>query len=228
MSLKTFLVYALAITFCIQGFTDTVIPENAAVLAAHKENVQQFQPPPFCKIECNDFPPLLEVKGGYFFFSESKMRKVYNEGGVDLQINGSYPIYRWLHIYAGVEYLERHGRSLHFHQKTSIWQFPISMGLKAFVQVHPKIHYYFTLGPRLFLVYTHHHSSFVSKRMSEDGFGGFLATGFNFYPYRGLLVDIFGEYSYKRMHFDSHKTFNYLRTTQIGGFTFGIGLGYAF
>jgi hypothetical protein len=67
-------------------------------------------------------PPMIEVKGGYFFFSSPTMRKIYDQGGADVQISGSYPLWRWLQIYGSVEWLERHGRTLGAHEKVRIWE----------------------------------------------------------------------------------------------------------
>ncbi len=178
--------------------------------------------------EANKIQPLLEVKGGYFFFSDAKMRKVYDQGGLDVQISGSYPVWKWLQVYGSVEYLQRHGRSLNGHQKTSIWEVPLSLGLKPVIEICEKINYYVTLGPRYFFVHQHNHSSYVDRSVSQNGLGGFVNTGFNFFPCPHFLVDVFGEYSYKRMHFHDSKHHVYGRTIQVGGFAFGVGLGYAF
>ena len=37
--------------------------------------------------------PMLEAKRGYFFFSEHKMRKVYNRGGEDVQLALTVPLW---------------------------------------------------------------------------------------------------------------------------------------
>lgn len=184
-----------------------------------------------CYCPCPDsteIRPTLEVKGGYFFFADSKLRKIYNEGGVDVQVSGSFPIWEWLQGYVSVEYLERHGRSLHGHQKTSIWEIPVSVGLKPVFKICPEVEYYITIGPRYFYVHQHNHSSFVDRHLSHNGVGGFVNTGFNFFPMEHFLVDVFGEYSYERAHFHAHKTHVYGRSIQVGGFVFGVGLGYAF
>ena len=178
--------------------------------------------------KCHTFHPTLEVKGGYFFFSDSKMRKIFNEGGADVQLSSSTPIWKWLQIYGSVEYLERHGKSLNGGQKTRIWEVPLSLGLKPVIAISSKAEYYFTLGPRYFFVHQHNDSHYVDKEVNGNGLGGFVNTGFNFYPTTHFLVDIFGEYSYKRMHFKSSKHHVYGGNVQVGGFAFGIGLGYAF
>ena len=227
LSKKTFFGLVLFGTFLTEGFSMEQMAELDGVALAKKENAatpkSDTSPRKAKKVR-----PLLEAKVGYFFFSDAKMRDVYNRGGLDLQLSGSYPIWKWLQIYGSVEYLERYGKSLGAHQRTSIWEVPLSLGLKPVVIINPKAHYYFTLGPRYFFVHQHNHSSYVDKNMSNHGLGGFLNTGFNFFPMTHLVVDIFGEYSYKRMHFHPSKTNVEGGTAQIGGFTFGVGVGYAF
>lgn len=188
-----------------------------------------FDEEPFLSIqESAEWRSGLEAKVGYFFFSNSKMRKVFDQGGIDIQLSGFYPLDSWLQIYGSVEYLERSGRSLGYHQKTKIWETPLSLGLKITTPVCENIQGYFTLGPRYFFVCVHNNSSFVSKRMKKNGCGGFANIGFNYNLCNNLLIDFFGEYSYGRLHFHSSKKNSYGQTMQVGGFTFGAGLSYLF
>jgi hypothetical protein len=180
------------------------------------------------KAKNNSFPTLLEVKAGYFFFSDPKMRKIYDQGGLDVQLCVSSPVWKWLQIYGSIEFFKKEGRTLNAHEKVNIWEIPLSVGLKPVARIASWIHYYATLGPRYFFVHAYTSSPYLNKRMSDNGLGGFVNTGFNFFPYRGLFIDIFGEYSYKRMHFHSGQTNVSGSRAQVGGFTFGGGLGYAF
>ena len=103
---------------------------------------------------------VVEAKVGYFFFSDPKMRKIYTSGGIDLQLSGSFTVWEWLQIYGSVEYLSKQGRSLNSHQKTTIWEVPLSLGLKPVFKVSSIIDYYFAIGPRYFFVRQHNHSNF--------------------------------------------------------------------
>jgi hypothetical protein len=176
----------------------------------------------------NDYRSLLEFKAGYFFFGDSKMREIYDQGGLDLQLCASVPVWRWLQVYASVEYLEKHGRSLKGHEKTRIWEIPLSLGLEAVARFCNSFQYYFTIGPRYFFVHQHTRSHFVDKSLSQNGLGGFVNTGFRYFPNKHFFVDVFGEYSYCRLHFHPHKEHVYGESAQVGGFTFGGGIGYAF
>lgn len=188
----------------------------------------RYEKPDPCDCQDHQIQPIIEFKTGYFFFSNAKMRDVYDKGGLDLQISGSYPIWKWLQIYGSVEFITRNGRSLNDHQKTRIWEYPLSLGLKPVIEIDEKVQYYFTIGPRYFFVHVHNNSPFIDREMNANGIGGFVGTGFNFFPIPHLLIDVFGEYSYGRLHFHTSKKNTHGRTTQVGGFAFGAGIGYAF
>jgi hypothetical protein len=185
----------------------------------------QPTPNPVCT---KKYPPTIDFKAGYFFFSSSTLRKIYDKGGLDLQLSGTFPIWRWLQVYASAEYITRHGKLLNGGQNTRICEIPASLGLQPVVAICPKLHYYLTLGPRYFFVRQHNHSPYLDRIVAHNGVGGFVNTGFHFFPVKYLLIDVFAEYSYKRMHFNSHRTNVVGQTVQVGGFTFGGGLGYAF
>lgn len=176
---------------------------------------------------------LFEVKTGYFFFSDSKMRKVYDRGAWDFQVCASYPFWNlncdWtLNAYGAVEYIHPSGRSIHGHQSTSLWSIPVNIGIKPVYTLNANTQYYFAIGPRYFYLHQHNRSSFVYKNKSRSGLGLFANTGINYFLDDHLLIDLFGEYSYAKLHFHGSNPRIYTRDIQVGGFTFGGGLGYAF
>lgn len=175
----------------------------------------------------------LEVKAGYFFFSNSKMRKIYDKGGLDVQLSTSYPLWnltnRWsLNAYGSVEYFHVLGESINEHQKTSLWSVPANIGLKPVYAINANTQYYFAIGPRYYYIHQHNHSSNVYENRSRNSFGFFVNTGFNYALCNRFVIDIFGEYSYAKMRFHAGNSRVYTRNIQIGGFTFGGGLGYEF
>jgi hypothetical protein len=172
--------------------------------------------------------PLLEAKAGYFFFASEKMSEVYRDGGFEVQLSGSFPIYRCLQVYASAGYLQAWGQSENGHQDTTIWEIPIDLGLKPVLNIASYAQYYIALGPRYFYVHQHNDSSYVNRNLSKNGVGFFINTGFNFFPIRHLLIDIFGEYAYEAPRFSSSKPNVFGGKIQISKFTFGAGVGYAF
>ncbi len=177
--------------------------------------------------------PILEVKGGYFMFTNEKMRKVYG-GGYDLQLSGTAPIWNWVQLYVSAEYLQASGHSLGFNQRTSLWQLPINVGLRGSVKLSSQILYYATLGPRYFFLHAENHSHFVESTICHHGIGGFANTGFTFRPCNpnyslgNVFIDIYAEYSYEHMHRNPSKEDVFGNSVQVGGFSFGGGVGYAF
>jgi outer membrane protein W len=182
---------------------------------------------------CSFSQPVFEVKTGYFFFSNSKMRRVYDQGGWDVQLSSSFPVGApskrlSLHAYAALEYMNYAGRSLEENQKTTLWEIPVTLGLKSVILLGSQRHYYFTLGPRYFYIHQHNQSLSVDREKSRNGLGFFANTGFNFKLGRHFFIDIFGEYSYAKIRFHTHKCNVYTRKIQVGGFTVGGGIGYTF
>jgi hypothetical protein len=198
----------------------------ATTLSATKGSCSELTPCCFSR-------PLFEVKTGYFVFSDSKMRKVYDRGGWDIQLCGSYPLWnltsRWtLNAYGAVEYFHRSGKAINGDQKTSLWSVPVNIGLKPVYAISANTQYYFAVGPRYLYIHQHNHSSYVYKNQSSNELGFFINTGFDYVLCDQLVIAIFGEYSYAKMHSHSGKSRVYTRNIQIGGFTFGGGLGYEF
>ena len=177
-----------------------------------------------------DLPdPYIDAKIGYFFFT-STLRHIYTQGGLDGQLSGAYPVYKYLRIYGGLEYVRKSGHSLNGDQKTSIRNFPISLGLQPTFtfNFYRPVSVYFTVGPRYVFSWVHNDSTFVSRRMSANNIGGFVNTGFQAKFGKHFIFDFFGEYSYARLNFKSKVANSVGNRVQVGGLTFGGGIGYAF
>lgn len=208
------------------------LPALSILSADHESSCfsQPFLQTPLCYVS----QPLVEIKTGYFFFSNSKMREVYDNGGWDIQLCTSYPLWNlsrgWtLAAYGAVEYLHTSGQSINGNQKTSLWSIPVNIGLKPSYAIDANKQYYFAIGPRYFYLHQHNRSTYVYENKSRNGLGFFVNTGFNYILCNHLVIDIFGEYSYAKTHFHAGESpTNYTRNIQVGGFTFGAGIGYEF
>ena len=175
-----------------------------------------------------EIPPLIEIKASYFFFATSDMNKVYEDGGFQVQLSGSYPVWKILQVYASTGFAETSGHSLSFHQNTYLWQLSADLGLKPIFTINSLVQYYFALGPRYFYAQQHNNSPYVHRTLNKNGAGLFVNSGFNLFPLPHLVIDIFGEYAYEPVHFSSSRSGVYGRNTQLSLFSFGAGVGYAF
>lgn len=173
-----------------------------------------------------DVPPLLEARVGYFFFNNTSLNKSYNKGGFDVQVCGSVPIWKFINIFAGLEHLERYGKSSE-SDEIKLLETNLSLAVKPVFTITDQIHFYFDVGPKYFFVNAHSTSPYIDK-MNKNGIGGFLGTGFLFILDHNVTFDLFGEWSFKRMKFKSSMPNVSTSKMEIGGFVFGIGAGYSF
>lgn len=169
----------------------------------------------------------VELKGGYVFFSSSKMRSIYDNGGPSVQLAASAPIWRCLSLYGSVGFQEQSGRSLFLRQPTRLWKIPVDLGLKQSFYMAPMLEFYVAAGPRYFYLHQDNHSDDV-KSPTYSGIGGFANSGFRFAPWCRFFLDLFGEYSFEQAHCRPHSDRSFGRTIQVGGFLIGLGLGYQF
>lgn len=172
--------------------------------------------------------PMLEVKPGYFFFSNHTLRKIYH-GGFEIQASGSYPLQHWLALYASLGYVQAKGRSLQGNQKTSMWQVPVDLGIRATAHFNEYIKGYFSIGPRYFHFHQHNDSAYVTQNISKNGGGFFINSGLNVLAGDCCILGLFGEYGFEQKSFTSTTANVYgIGTLPLGGFTFGVSLGIGF
>ncbi len=170
----------------------------------------------------------LEIKPGYFFFSNHTLRKIYH-GGFEIQGSVTYPLCGMIALYSSIGYLHVKGRSLGDNQKTSISQVPLDLGFRAIFDVRSNIQSYLTIGPRFFYFHQRNDSAFVPRNVHRNGFGFFINGGCNFIHNDRFLLGIFGEYGFQQKSFSSTIPNVFGRKDlQIGGFTFGASIGFVF
>jgi hypothetical protein len=173
-------------------------------------------------------PPQLELKLGYFYFGDHKFRKIYHQDALDTQICGSVSLWTWFRLYGAVEYISRDGRSINGHNRTEIMFLPVSLGGQAMFNISDDVTYYATVGPRYFYIHQENHFHGIDHSVNGSALGGFANTGIQLRFADNFLLDFFGEYSYGRTHFTSHKQNVSGHTRQVGGITVGGGIGYQF
>ena len=85
------------------------------------------------------------------------------------------------------------------------------------------------MGPRFFFFHQKNNSPYVQSVINSGGVGFFVNTGFNVQLAQNFLLGIFGEYSYEtKTIIPSESTVYSSGNTQLGGYAFGVSLGYEF
>jgi len=173
--------------------------------------------------------PWLEVKPSYFFFTAAPMRDVYRHGGFEVQGSVSVPVCANLDLYGSIGYREAWGRALNSGEKTSLRVIPVDFGVKPTFNFCERWYYFFTIGPRYFHFNQQNKSPYVDCKISSDGMGFFINTGFNVLLADSVLLGLFGEYSFERKGVWPNKSGVFSNgSVQIGGFAAGVSVGYAF
>lgn len=177
-----------------------------------------------------DITPWLELKPSYFFFVDDPFNDVYDDGGFEIQGSLSCPVCSWLDLYGSIGYRKAWGNALNTCEKTSVTIVPVDIGLKPVFNFCDTFYYFFAIGPRYFYLHQHNSSTEVPCIINDNSVGLFINTGFNFVLCDHFLLGIFGEYSYEPVSSCCVYPNNVYSTgnTQVGGFAFGISLGYLF
>jgi hypothetical protein len=176
-----------------------------------------------------DFKPWLEIKPSYFFFATSPMRKIYNHGGFEVQGSVSVPVLKYLDLYGSVGYRKASGHALNGGAKTTLSVIPVDFGLKPIFKFCDRFYYFFAIGPRYFHFNQRNDSPYVDCKVSGNGVGLFLNTGFNVLLADHFSLGIFGEYSYEQKKICPKKPNVFSSAcAQLSGCAFGVSVGYAF
>lgn len=157
------------------------------------------------------------------------MNKVYNHGGFEESLSGSFPLWRWFNFYTsiGIAYLK--GKSLNNCEKSSLLQVPFDLGAKLVFPLSKKFDYYLSFGGRYSYIHQQNSSFFVDKHVRHHCGGLFVNSGLNIFATRHWLIGIFGEYAYAETSITTHKR----NVFPVCGLRFdnaavGVSIGYAF
>jgi hypothetical protein len=206
--------------------SDPEMADSMPAMTDPVEPVEQCEP-----VCCEPYDPygsfiLNEFKMGYFRFGDKTLRHIYGKGILDIQLTSSFRFWKPLYAYVAFEYISAHGRTLGGHEETFVQVVPISLGVQYIQPITFDLKYYLTAGPRIYYFHQRNNSPGFPSSVNKWGCGGFINTGFIYYLSEHITFDFFGEYSYARMHFETHRPHVKGNTPQIGGMTLGAGIGY--
>jgi len=171
----------------------------------------------------------LELKSSYFFLTQDPLNKVYNHGGFEESLSGSFPLWRWLNAYASVGIAHVSGKSLNSGQKTSLLLVPLDLGLKVVFPLNRKLDFYLTFGGRYSYLHQHNDSLLVDRNLHQHCGGFFINGGWNFFATRHWLIGVFGEFAGAKTSIVSHKPNVFgERGLRIDNGAVGVSIGYAF
>jgi hypothetical protein len=172
-----------------------------------------------------------EVKPGFYYFTKQTMRQFYGDGGFTIRAELAYKAYGPLFAYLDGGYFQKDGKAIGTLLNTNIKIGTITMGIKGVYSPFDAVSLYAGLGPRLFMLMVDNDSPFVRGDDNAFGIGGGFAAGAWVYPlpsYRNFFLDLFVDYSWKKLKIDEDEISSYDYDIDISGVSVGAGLGLKF
>ena len=162
----------------------------------------------------------IEFRTAAFFPSSHRFREIYGNAAASYQLETSTQFHPYLATWTNVDWVPKSGRSIGLHDYTRVNIVNLGLGLKVPYQVNDKSSVYFGLGPSLGGIWIRNHTHCIKKRASKALFGGVAKAGIHYFFTESFFVDVFIDYLYEPVHFDTHMN--------IGGLKTGLGIGYSF
>ncbi len=189
--------------------------------------VKTTPPPP---AETSSMPNiLLEAKAAYFFPQNTRFNDVFGGGGIyglELSVQAWRNLYGW--VSADTFYASGHSYGTSTPSRTNITIVPLGLGLKS---LYPVGCVDFWLGAGALGSYMHinQHSPYVSPSISKWGAGGIIKAGILFHVYRGLIIDIFADYSFMTIPYNDTQNGTVVPyDAHLSGGTLGASIGWSF
>jgi hypothetical protein len=158
----------------------------------------------------------VELKAHYLIPSEEAFQDVYG-GGIEFGAEVSVDVWRGLAVWLGGSYFSRKGELTFTKEVTELKIMAVGGGIKYIFPVKAKIDIYGAGGVN----YYSYDEENVLGEVSKGGVGVVVKAGGLINIIKGLLLDVYINYSYCQMKPADFKI-------NIGGFGAGIGWGYRF
>lgn len=173
----------------------------------------------------------IEVKPGYYYFTDKTMRQFFDNGGWTARAEMGYRFWKPLAVWLDAGYFQKKGHALGGSQDLRLKLATITLGLKGIFYWGNSFAFYGSAGPRLFMMLLHNDSTFVRSEDNQVAIGGGFSAGLWIFPVpwvRDLFLDLFADYSWKNMGIDKDENSSFNFDVNVSGITGGLGLGYRF
>lgn len=166
---------------------------------------------------------------GYFRPFSKSLRTVIGEGGVDYQLALTYNWNCYLGTFISGDYFYKSGHSTGSGSKTDLWIAPLTIGLRASANLwksdNSALKAYALFGPRWYFVGAKNDVSYLKHHNFAQNIGCVGGVGLS-YLYRQLTINAFFNSSFGNVKTHSGNHNVKAPTTQVGGMTFGAGIGW--
>ncbi|MBA3956852.1 MAG: hypothetical protein H0X51_00445 [Parachlamydiaceae bacterium] len=130
---------------------------------------------------------------------------------------------KWCDCYetwVNFDWFTKHGRSEGLKDPTRVSAANISLGIRLPYHFCDQVTGYVGIGPSLGRIWVKNDSYCSHEKVSKLVIGGVLKSGILYFINDCIFIDLFADYLYQPVHFETH--------VDIGGFKTGAGLGIKF
>ena len=207
----------------------------------------------------------ITIKNGYFYPQDKTLRCIFDrcgsKGGYWLELAVRYNFWKGLNVEASGSYFKRKGRALYSSECTEVKIPTVGLGLKYFFtpidfcddcdccdNCNNWWSFFLGGGLRVFFYHEKNNYPYVLSCREKTTAGGMVNAGFEFRVWKGLLINLFADYNFKKLRFccdNTCGTSNCQSTCSntsnnvcacpscnfdihLGGLVAGVGIGYAF
>jgi outer membrane protein len=157
----------------------------------------------------------LKVRGSAFIPQSDLFRDIYGTAAGNVDAELAVKVYKYMQVWANIDYMQAHGKSLGFCNATHIHIINGSFGLKSPFDVNNWFTVYLGLGPTFGGIRVKDDSQFSGCSSCTKSTIGFVAkSGMDFFFRERGFVDIFFDYVYEN--------------NKASGLRIGAGLGVTF
>lgn len=163
-----------------------------------------------------------ELRVGDFCPTSKKIRRIYNDHHLDLEVEASLKYCQNSALWANVNYVRQNGHSIGLKNETTLKLYPVSVGYKTFYGLGSSFLAYFGLGVSYTQVKIRDRpSEQIKGKIEKKAWGTVAKGGAIYYICSNIFADLFCDYYYTEVELNDHKN-------NIGGIRAGLGLGVNF
>lgn len=125
---------------------------------------------------CEPLDMTAEARVAYYHPSSHRVRRIYNNGWVDYQLELSKGLGCNWRVWTGVSGFSRKGDSIGFHDRTRLQLIPISLGAKYFYALGYGAKVYVGGAACYSFLRIHDHDDYVRQHIHKQNWGGDLSN----------------------------------------------------
>lgn len=162
----------------------------------------------------------IQIRTDAFFHSSNRFREIYGNVNPSYQLEVSRKIKNAFETWVNFDWFSKHGSSIGFSDPTKASIANISFGIKFPYLINQYFKVYTGFGPSFSKIWLNNRSQCSHEKLSKSAFGIVLKFGSCYFITRRIFLDLFVDYLYQPVQFDTD--------VDIGGVKTGIGLGFKF